>query len=138
MKKTSLFTGLLSLFLHGMMAQTDFTLPVQTTIETGTIEGKFHTLTGIQTYFGVPFAKAPVGALRWKAPQPAAAWKGVKETKAFGPRPVQAMVFGDIQTHLTVAKPSLLLASLCNSSQLAVLVMSSIHLLSTINAPLSS
>ena len=96
MKKTSLLTGLLCLLLHGMMAQTDFTLPVQTTIETGTIEGKFHTLTGIQTYFGVPFAKAPVGALRWKAPQPAAAWKGVKETKAFGPRPVQAMVFGDM------------------------------------------
>ena len=98
MKKTSLFTGLLCLLLHGMMAQTDFTLPVQAKIETGTIEGKFHTLTGIHTYFGIPFAKAPVGPLRWKAPQPAENWKGVKETKAFGPRPVQAMVFGDMNS----------------------------------------
>src|SRR4030095_16508876 len=34
--------------------------------------------------------------LRWKAPQPMDKWTGVKQTKKFGPRPVQGMVFGDM------------------------------------------
>ncbi|MGB6055906.1 MAG: carboxylesterase family protein [Burkholderiaceae bacterium] len=38
------------------------------------------------TYFwkGVPFAKPPVGALRWKAPVEPAAWTGKLATKSFG------------------------------------------------------
>jgi para-nitrobenzyl esterase len=73
-------------------------LAVQTKIENGIIEGNFDTKTGIQKYFGVPFAKPPVGDLRWKAPQPLDNWKGVKQTKKFGPRPVQADVFGDMES----------------------------------------
>lgn len=73
-------------------------LPVQASTEHGIIEGNFDVKTGVQKYFGVPFAKPPVGELRWKAPQPLAPWKGVKETKAFGPRPVQAVVFGDMMS----------------------------------------
>ena len=34
---------------------------------------------GILHWFGVPYAKAPTGALRWKAPQPVEAWDGVFE-----------------------------------------------------------
>ena len=70
-------------------------LSVQAVTEHGIIEGNFDVKTSIQKYFGIPFAKPPVGDLRWKAPQPLAPWKGVKETKQFGPRPVQAVVFGD-------------------------------------------
>ena len=72
--------------------------PVQTKIVNGTIEGNFDTKTGLQLYLGIPFAKPPVGNLRWKAPQPMDNWKGVKETKKFGPRPVQAIVFGDMNS----------------------------------------
>ena len=38
------------------------------------------------TYFwkGVPFAKPPVGDLRWRAPVDPEAWKGVKTTQTFG------------------------------------------------------
>lgn len=38
------------------------------------------------TYFwkGVPFARPPVGALRWKAPVEPEAWSSVRETRAFG------------------------------------------------------
>ncbi len=71
---------------------------VQTNIANGIIEGNYNTHTGIQTYFGVPFAKPPVGELRWKAPQPLDNWTGVKQTKKFGPRPMQTMVFGDMQS----------------------------------------
>lgn len=72
--------------------------PTQTKILNGTIEGNYDTKTGIQTYFGIPFAKPPVGELRWKAPQPLSNWTGVKETKKFGPRPMQKIVFGDMNS----------------------------------------
>ena len=38
------------------------------------------------TYFwkGVPFARPPVGALRWKAPVEPEAWSGTRETRTFG------------------------------------------------------
>ncbi|MDC6384671.1 carboxylesterase family protein [Flagellimonas taeanensis] len=90
------------LILHGfcitVSAQTINAFPVQVELKKGTIEGLYDTHTGIQKYFGVPFAKPPVGELRWKAPQPLDAWEGIKETKEFGPRPVQAMVFGDMKS----------------------------------------
>ncbi|WP_247237091.1 carboxylesterase/lipase family protein [Telluribacter sp. SYSU D00476] len=79
-------------------AQNTNAFAVQTKIEPGTIEGDYDTKTGIQTYFGVPFAKPPVGNLRWKAPQPVDKWTGVKETKQFGPRPMQKLVFGDMNS----------------------------------------
>lgn len=72
--------------------------PVQTTLLEGTIEGNYSTRTGIQTYFGIPFAKPPVDSLRWKPPQPLEPWEGVKITKTFGPRPMQRMVFGDMRS----------------------------------------
>ncbi len=79
-------------------AQSNNAFAVQTTIANGIIEGNYNTHSGIQTYFGVPFAKPPVGNLRWKAPQPVDNWKGVKQTKKFGPRPMQTIVFGDMNS----------------------------------------
>ena len=84
-----------------VVAQKSDSFPVQAKTENGTIEGLYDTHTGLQTYFGIPFAKPPVGNLRWKAPQPVDNWKGVLNTKAFGPRPVQAMVFGDMNSRRT-------------------------------------
>jgi len=77
-------------------AQSNNGFSVQVTIENGIIEGNYDTNTGIQKYFGIPFAQPPVGDLRWKAPQPLENWKGVKETKKFGPRPMQTNVYGDM------------------------------------------
>tara|TARA_R110002051_G_scaffold7053_4_gene33271 strand:+ start:2909 stop:4540 length:1632 start_codon:yes stop_codon:yes gene_type:complete len=79
-------------------AQETNSFPVQVKIENGTIEGNYDTHNGIQRYFGIPFAKPPVGELRWKAPQPLDNWNGIKETKSFGPRPMQTLVFGDMKS----------------------------------------
>lgn len=79
-------------------AQNPNAFPVRAQIAAGTIEGQYDTHTGIQTYFGVPFARPPVGELRWKAPQPVEPWEGIRETKAFGPRPMQTLVFGDMKS----------------------------------------
>jgi para-nitrobenzyl esterase len=39
----------------------------------------------IAAFLGVPFAKPPVGNLRWRAPGPPAPWSGIKKAKSFGP-----------------------------------------------------
>ncbi len=70
--------------------------PVQTRIAPGVLEGQYDAQTGVQRYLGIPFAQPPVGALRWKAPQPVTPWSGVREATKFGPSPVQTIVFPDI------------------------------------------
>ncbi len=90
------------LFLVGMsfsfsiQAQQLNSFEVKTKIKNGTIAGLYDTKTNIKKYLGIPFAKPPVGELRWKAPQPMENWNGVKETKNFGPRAIQAPIFGDM------------------------------------------
>ena len=84
--------------LLGMAQANTNAFAVQTTTQNGIIEGNYDTKTGIQTYFGIPFAKPPVGDLRWKDPQPVVSWKGVKETKHFGPRPMQVLIWGDMNS----------------------------------------
>ena len=98
MKKIVYLFGLICLANFSGMAQGNNAFAVQATIENGVIEGNYDTKSGIQTYFGIPFAKPPVGELRWKAPQPLANWSGVKETKKFGARPMQSIVFGDMNS----------------------------------------
>lgn len=79
-------------------SQTNFNFPVQVKIENGIIEGNYDTKAGLQEYFGIPFAKPPVGDLRWKAPQPLDDWPGILQTKKFAARPVQGIVFGDMDS----------------------------------------
>jgi para-nitrobenzyl esterase len=39
---------------------------------------------GVDQYRGIPYAQAPVGALRWAAPQPASPWAGQRDASRFG------------------------------------------------------
>lgn len=74
--------------MMGTMAQT------QVKTAEGILEGK--DLSGIKVFKGVPFAAPPVGNLRWKTPQPAKHWDGVREAKEYGPNPMQEPLFGDM------------------------------------------
>lgn len=100
MKKTFLFVLGFSLVAINVLAQEKDQVPVQTKIENGIIEGFKDSKTGLQMYFGVPFAKPPVGELRWKAPQPMDNWQGVLKTNKFGPKPVQVEVYGKMNSRL--------------------------------------
>jgi para-nitrobenzyl esterase len=62
----------------------------------GKVAGAFDEAGGVYSFKGIPFAAPPVGALRWKAPQPAPPWSGVREALQFGPRAMQLAVFGDM------------------------------------------
>ncbi len=62
----------------------------------GVLEGAGLQKSGVRIFRGIPFAAPPVGELRWKAPQPVAAWEGVRPAKDFGPRCMQLPIFGDM------------------------------------------
>jgi para-nitrobenzyl esterase len=66
------------------------------TISTGILEGIIEPGSGVRSFKGIPFAAPPVGDLRWRPPQPAAPWTGVRPAVQFGSRAMQLPVFGDM------------------------------------------
>ena len=50
----------------------------------GEVRGAGDTTSGTYSWKGIPFAKAPVGALRWQSPQEPEAWTTARTTTAFG------------------------------------------------------
>jgi para-nitrobenzyl esterase len=53
------------------------------TIDTGQLRGA--RVDGVLAFRGIPYAAAPVGALRWRPPQPAPAWPGIRPATDYGP-----------------------------------------------------
>jgi para-nitrobenzyl esterase len=51
---------------------------------------------GIRLFKGIPYAAPPVRDLRWKPPQPPAAWQGVRLADQFAAQCMQTRVFGDM------------------------------------------
>jgi para-nitrobenzyl esterase len=69
--------------------------PAPVATATGLVQGVVEK--DLTIYKGIPFAAPPVGDLRWRAPQPAAKWNGVREAVTFGPDPFQ----GDGKGHVS-------------------------------------
>ena len=91
---------LLSMLMAGplaltSMAQSNTGTPPRAMVANGTLEGRLEP-SGIRSFKGIPFAAPPVGNLRWREPQPAARWQGVRPATAFGPRAMQRPIFGDM------------------------------------------
>ena len=84
MKRIILLIAMVLWFIAGQsFAQLPSTVKVQEGMVQGTVEN------GLTVYKGIPFAAPPIGDLRWKAPQPAAKWEGVKQVTKFSPAPFQ-------------------------------------------------
>jgi para-nitrobenzyl esterase len=61
--------------------------PDVVTVDGGQLSGT--SADGVRVFKGIPFAAPPVGALRWKAPQPVAAWSGVRSADTFAAQCMQ-------------------------------------------------
>jgi para-nitrobenzyl esterase len=64
--------------------------------EAGVVEGSASTGGKISTFKGVPYAAPPIGAQRWKEPQPAIPWRGTRKADTFGARCMQGNVYSDM------------------------------------------
>ena len=73
-------------FAYAVAAQTPKPVHTQAGLVQGKMEGD------VAVYKGIPFATPPVGDLRWRAPQPPVAWKGVHEADKFAPACMQVPV----------------------------------------------
>lgn len=54
-----------------------------TGIDAGQLRGT--RVDGVLAFRGIPYARPPVGDLRWRAPQPAVAWEGARDATDYGP-----------------------------------------------------
>src|ERR1700722_8174402 len=71
--------------LVAAIAPASAAIPEQVKIETGLLAGTVSTgQPGVRVFKGIPFAAPPLGENRWRAPQPAAKWEGVRKADAFG------------------------------------------------------
>ncbi len=63
----------------------------------GTLSGAVGTR--MRSFLGIPYARAPVGGLRWRAPEPHSPWKGIRNATAFRSScPQSASLFGQQST----------------------------------------
>ena len=62
----------------------------------GKVRGKAINDGKVRAFLGLPYAAPPVGDLRWKAPEPPAKWKGVRDASRYGARCYQGHVYDDM------------------------------------------
>jgi para-nitrobenzyl esterase len=64
-------------------------VPDPVRLDSGLLSGTTGASGDVRIFRGVPYAAPPVGALRWKAPQPVARWEGVRTANEYGARCMQ-------------------------------------------------
>ena len=68
-----------------VVARPSAMIPDQVRIETGALAGVVGaTQPTVRVFKGIPYAAPPLAENRWRAPQPAAKWDGVRNASAFG------------------------------------------------------
>lgn len=58
-------------------------------IEQGKVQGVYNADKSVEVFAGIPYAKPPVGELRWREPQSPEAWDGVLQADTFAPMSMQ-------------------------------------------------
>jgi para-nitrobenzyl esterase len=58
-------------------------------LESGSLAGDWNVDHSVCVFKGVPYARPPIGSLRWRPPQPLPRWSGTRLAFTFGPRCVQ-------------------------------------------------
>jgi para-nitrobenzyl esterase len=86
--------GAAALIALAVPAQAGNLLVVKT--DQGKVQGKMSADGQARDFLGIPFAAPPVGPLRWKPPQPAAKWQGVRDATGFGSRCFQQSHYADM------------------------------------------
>ena len=74
--------------------QASCTAPIATA--SGQVTGTRESESGTCVWRGIPYAAPPVGALRWRPPQPPASWGGVRQATSWGPICMQQGVMDPI------------------------------------------
>lgn len=55
----------------------------------GAVQGAYTKDKAVEVYAGIPYAKPPVGELRWKETEPVEDWEGVRDCTFFAPKSMQ-------------------------------------------------
>jgi len=97
--RTQTWVVLLTLLPGLQVAPAQQLSTVQVRTANGVLEGVVSADGQVRTFKGIPYAAPPVRPLRWKPPQPAPSWTGVRRAVDYGPRPMQSRVFSDMIFH---------------------------------------
>lgn len=84
MKKTII--GIFLLYSFGLLSQTssentNVTNTPKVQIISGVLQGTGDGI--VEAFKGIPYAASPIGALRWRPPQPVKAWQGIRDASKF-------------------------------------------------------
>lgn len=80
----------LAVLLVALVLAACATLPLQAprvSVVSGELRGA--AVDGVYAFKGVPYAAAPIGDRRWRAPQPAEPWQGVRDARGYAPHCAQ-------------------------------------------------
>ncbi len=97
--KTVLTLGLVVATLWLQSAGAGVPRPPRVRVATGTLVGRSVRIDGValREFRAIPYAAAPVGALRWRPPRPVTPWAGARNARRFGARCMQLPLFGDME-----------------------------------------
>jgi para-nitrobenzyl esterase len=86
MKRSCLPLAIMAIFCAGA-ANTVHAAIEYANVTGGRVQGEVKD--GLASFKALPFAAPPVGALRWRIPQPVVAWSGVRKADTFAPACIQ-------------------------------------------------
>lgn len=62
-------------------------------VKNGLVKGVINESNTVVSFKGLPYAAAPVGALRWRESQPFQSWEGIRDASKFGPSAIQKKAY---------------------------------------------